>query len=272
MLILLLITALQAVPPLPPDPGLYVVGQNDVLMITVFNQPQLSGKFAVEADGSLTFPLVGRVAVGGKSIRAAEDEMRGLLANGFLKDPQVSITVEQYRSQQVIMMGEVRQPGPLQFTGSMTLLEALARVGSTTERAGTEVIIVRSSPGSTAPAPVSALNPNSPNADTIRVDLATLQAGTLTQNVALRAGDTVFVPRAATVFVSGHVRTPGEYAIRAGMTVRQAIALAGGVTDRGSTRRLQILRQVNGKETTVSADLTTIVQSGDTIVVRERFF
>jgi polysaccharide export outer membrane protein len=236
----------------------------------VFNQPQLSGKFAVEADGALTFPLVGRVAVGGKSIRAAEDEMRRLLSAGYLKDPQVSISVDQYRSQQVIMMGEVKQPGSLQFTGSMTLLEALARVGSTTERAGMEAIVIRPPAGSAAPP--TGLNPNSPNAETIRVDLVSLQTGALAQNIVLRAGDTVFVPRAATVFVSGHVRTPGEYAIRAGMTVRQAIALAGGVTDRGSTRRLRILRQVDGKEVTLDVDQQALVQQGDTIVVRERFW
>ena len=279
MLLLLLLTALQALPT-RTDPALYVVGPNDVLQITVFNQPQLSGKFAVEADGTLTFPLVGRVSVGGKDIRSAENEVKGRLAAGFLKDPQVTIAVEHYRSQQIIMMGEVRQPGTLQFTGSMTLLEALARVGSTTENAGMEVVIVRSAAtGSGAvPAPqnpnlVPPLpNPNGAGPETIRVNLKTLQSGTLTENVVLRAGDTVFVPRAATVFVSGHVRTPGEYPIRTGMTVRQAIALAGGVTDRGSTRRLQIIRQVDGKEVTISVDLTTIVQSGDTLVVRERFF
>ena len=280
MLFLLLLTALQALPPTRSDPASYVVGPNDVLQITVFNQPQLSGKFSVEADGTLTFPLVGRVLVGGKDIRAAENEVKGRLAAGYLKDPQVTIAVEHYRSQQIIMMGEVRQPGTLQFTGSMTLLEALARVGSTTEHAGMEVVIVRSSAtGSGAvPAPqnpnlVPLLpNPNGAGPETIRVDLKTLQSGTLTENVVLRAGDTVFVPRATTVFVSGHVKTPGEYAIRTGMTVRQAIALAGGVTDRGSTRRLQIIRQVEGKEVTISVDLTTLVQSGDTVVVRERFF
>jgi len=71
--------------------------------------------------------------------------------------------------------------------------------------------------------------------------------------------------------VSGQVKTPGEYVIRVGMTVRQAIALAGGVTDRGSGRRIQIVRQVDGKETTLNADLQTPIQAGDTIVVRERF-
>ena len=98
-----------------------------------------------------------------------------------------------------------------------------------------------------------------------------LQAGALSENVALRAGDTIFVPRAATVFVSGQVKSAGEYVIRTGMTVRQALALAGGVTDRGSTRRLQIIRQVDGKEVTLDVNLQTAVQQGDTVVVRERF-
>ena len=74
------------------------------------------------------------------------------------------------------------------------------------------------------------------------------------------------------VFVSGQVYRPGEYTIRAGMTVRQVLALAGGVTDRGSTRRIQIIRHTDGKETTIGADQQDIVRGGDTILVRERFF
>ena len=270
MLMLLFLTALQLPPAAAVDPRMYIVGPNDVLAVTVYNQPQLSGKFAVEADGTLAFPLLGRVAAGGLSIRAVEDKMREALATGYLKDPQVSVTVDQYRSQQIFVMGEVKQPGSLQFTGSMTLIEALARVGSTTERAGMEAMIVRSSSGSSAAAP--AQNPNASSGDTIRVNLQSLQSGALFQNVALRAGDTIFVPRAETVFVSGQVRTPGEYVIRTGMTVRQALALAGGVTDRGSTRRIQIIRLVDGKEVTIGGDLQKPVQAGDTIVAQERFF
>jgi polysaccharide export outer membrane protein len=251
------------------DSRLYTVGPNDVLLVSVYNQPQLSGKFAVEADGTLAFPLLGRVVAGGLSIRAVEDKIRQGLAGGYLTDPQVSITVDQYRSQQIFVMGEVRQPGSLQFTGSMTLIEALARAGSTTERAGAQAVIVRSANGSMA-APAS--DPNALRDDTIRVDLQELQTGKLTGNVMLRAGDTVFVPRAETVFVSGQVRTPGEYVIRGRMTVRQAVALAGGVTERGSSRRIQIIRVVKGEEVTMSSDMQKLLQPGDTIVVQERFF
>jgi polysaccharide export outer membrane protein len=271
MLILLLMTALQAAPAATTDPAHYIVGPNDVLTITVFNQPQLSGKFVVESDGTLAFPLLGRVAVGGLSIRAVEDEMRRRLAAGYVKDPHVSVMMEQYHSQQIFVMGEVRQPGSLQFTGSMTLIEALARVGSTTERAGPEAVIVRSR---TAESSAIAMPPagDSSNAETIRVNLRSLQTGMLSQNIPLRPGDTIFVPRAETVFVLGQVRTAGEITLRGAMTVRQVLALAGGLTERGSTRRIQIVRQVNGKEVTLGTNLQDKVQPGDTIVVRERLF
>jgi polysaccharide export outer membrane protein len=271
MLIVLLLAALQTAPPVNGDQRLYVVGTNDVLTITVYNQAQLSGKFVVEADGTFAYPLLGRVAAGGLSIRAVEDKVRQGLAGGFLKDPQITVTVDQYRSQQIFVMGEVRQPGQLQFTGSMTLIEALARAGSVTEHAGAEAVIIHSATG-VALAPAAVDSAGAAPGDAIHVNLQKLQSGTLAQNVALRPGDTIFVPRAETVFVSGQVRTPGEYPIRAGMTVRQALALAGGVTDRGSARRVQIIRVVNGKEMTIGGDLQKTVQAGDTIVVNERFF
>jgi len=270
MLILFFLAMMQVAPPAVGDPRLYIVGPSDVLTVTVYNQPQLSGKFAVEADGTLAFPLIGRVATGGLSIRAVEDKIRDGLATGYLRDPQVIVTVDQYRSQQIFVMGEVRQPGSLQFTGSMTLIEALVRAGSTTERAGSEVVIVHSSSSSEAAAWPQ--NPNAPSGDAIRVNLENLQRGVPSQNVTLRAGDTISVPRAETVFVSGQVRMPGEYVIRSVMTVRQAVALAGGLTDRGSNSRIQIVRTVGGKEVTISVDLQKTVQAGDTIVVHERFF
>jgi polysaccharide biosynthesis/export protein len=251
----------------------YRVGPNDVLAITVFDSPQLTGRYMVQADGSFTFPLLGRVNVGGLTVQAVENQVRETLAKGYLKNPQVGVSVEEFRSQQVFIVGEVRQPGILQFTGSMTMIEALARAGSTTERAGVEAVIVRTPDGVSPPdAAVLARAQKGDDTNVIRVNLETLQTGTLSQNVTLRSGDTIFVPRADTVFVSGQVYRPGEYTIRAGMTVRQVLALAGGVTDRGSTRRIQIIRHTDGKEATIGADQQDIVRGGDTILVRERFF
>src|SRR4029450_4140146 len=159
MLIVFLLAAFQTAPAVNDAQRLYIVGPNDVLTITVYNQEKLSGKFVVEADGTFAYPLLGRVAAGGLGIRAGEDKVGQGLADGFLKDPQITVAVDQYRSQQIFVMGEVKQPGPLQFTGSMTLIEALARAGSVTERAGTEALIVHSGSGAAAaPAPMPSGN------------------------------------------------------------------------------------------------------------------
>lgn len=248
--------------------GDYVIGGQDVLDITVWNQPSLSGKFSVEADGSFTFPLVGRVKAGGLTLRAVEEELTRRLSDGLLRDPQVRVAVDQYKSQQIFVVGEVRQPGSYPFSGSMTLIEALARAGSTTESAGAEAIVVRPLNG-TARAPSS---PESDPSEVVRVDMRELQAGALMWNVTLKAGDTVFVPRAAKVFVFGQVKMPGEYAMSSGTTVLQALSKAGGLTDRGSTRRVKIVRLIGGTRTELKTTLDDVVQPGDTIIVGERFF
>jgi polysaccharide export outer membrane protein len=233
----------------------YIVGPNDVLTITVFDQPQLTGKYVVQADGTFAFPWLGRVKVGGFGVQQIEKDVRQRLADGFLKNPQVGVTVEQYRSQQVIITGEVRNPQTLEFTGLLPLMTALARVGSITEKAVPEALVTRAG-----------------EAKVVRVDLTGLQSGTLSENILLRGGDTVVVPKAATVFVSGHVVSPGEYPIRKGMTVRQLLALAGGQTERGSTNRMQVIRKVGNEDKTLDIKLQDTVQPNDTIVIRERFF
>jgi polysaccharide export outer membrane protein len=271
---LLLITSSSRQIRAQEEPALYIVGPNDTLTVTVYEQPQLSGKFMVQPDGTFAFPLLGRVKVGGLSVQAIENEMRDRLTKGYLKNPQVSVVVETYRSQQIFIIGEVKQPGGLQFTGTMTMVEALARVGSITENAGSEALIVRQAPGAQPPdaAALKRAQESKDEGNLIRVNLQSLQTGALSENVTLRAGDTIFIPRAEAMFISGHVGNPGAYGVRKGMTVRQALALAGGVTDRGSTRRIQIVRKVDGQERTIDVDLQQLVQPGDTIVVRERFF
>ena len=117
----------------------YVVGPQDVLTIALFDQQDLSGKYTVEADGTFTFPLIGRVKAGGLTLRSVEEALRKELSNGFFKNPQVSVAVEQYRSQRVFVVGEVRAPGTYPLTGDTTLIEALARAGSTSENASGEV-------------------------------------------------------------------------------------------------------------------------------------
>jgi len=168
-------------------------------------------------------------------------------------------------------MGEVRSPGTYPLTGNMTLIEALARAGSTTMDAGGEAVIVRPPAGKAASAPVL---PNQVEASqVVRVSIGDLQSGQLSQNIALQDGDTIFVPRAETIYVFGQVKNPGAYPLKTkDTTVLQALSLAGGVTDRGSTSRIKIVRLVEGKKTELKAKLGDPVLPGDTIIVQERYF
>src|SRR6266513_4414911 len=89
----------------------YIVGPQDVLTITSYDQADLSGKFAVEADGTFTYPLIGRLTAGGLSLRALEMRLKKRLKDeGFFNDPQVTVAVETYKSQKLFIVGEVRSP------------------------------------------------------------------------------------------------------------------------------------------------------------------
>jgi polysaccharide export outer membrane protein len=247
----------------------YVVAAHDVLTITVWAQPDLSGKFIVDEDGTFAFPLIGRVKADGLSPHAIEDQIRARLTGRFFKNPQVSVAMDQYHSQRVNVVGEVRLPGSYPLVGQMTLIDALAKAGSATDRAGTFVLITRAPhPLGTAGTPESA----GTAAAATRVDIRSVQSGSAAQNVVLHDGDTVFVPPADTFFVSGHVHNPGSFALREQTTVLQGVALAGGLTDRGSNRRIQIIRLAGGKRQTFDARPGDVLQPGDTIVVRERLF
>ena len=180
----------------------------------------------------------------------------------------MTVAVEQYRSQRVFVVGEVRNPGPFPLTGRMTLIEALARAGSTLPTAAGEVAIVRAPQGADA----ARCCPTRQDADVVRVSIRDLQSGALAQNIALRDGDTIFVPRAESVYVFGQVKNPGAYPCSKDTTVLQALSLAGGVTDHGATNRIKIVRLVNGEKKELKVKLTDVVRPGDTIIVPERFF
>jgi polysaccharide export outer membrane protein len=247
----------------------YLIGPQDVVTVTVYDHADLSGKFTVDADGSMTFPLIGRVKAAGLTLRALEDALRTQLADGYLKNPQVAVGIDEYKSQRVFVMGEVRGPGAYQLTGDMTIIEALAKAGGVTQNSAEEILIVRAPPGATAAGPAM---PTDKEATVLRVNVRELQAGALSQNVALHDGDTIVVGRSQAVYVFGQVRAPGAYPIDRGTTVLQALSLAGGVTDRGSTGRIKVVRAADGKKKELKVRLTDVVEPGDTLIVAERFF
>src|SRR4029453_9561864 len=191
----------------------YTVGAQDVLTVTVYDQADLSGKFKVEADGAFTYPLVGRVPAAGHTLHAIETELKKRLSDGYLKNPQVTVAVEQYQSQRIFILGEVRAPGSYTLSGDMTLIEALSRAGSTTPSASDEILIVR-------PAPGKATGPTMPDlasdSTVLKVNIRELQEGDLTKNAPLRDGDTIVVPKAQAAYVFGQAKAPGAYAVQSG--------------------------------------------------------
>lgn len=247
----------------------YVIGAHDILTITSFDQDSLSGKYPVDTDGTFTFPLVGRVKAGGLTLRALESELEALLRDGFFKNPQLSVGVEMYRSQKIHVVGEIRSPGTYALTGDMSLIEAIARAGSVLPTASGEALIVRAKTGSATTAPQM---PGTESVDVRTIDLKALQSGALSENVSLKDGDTIFVPRAEAVYVFGQVKSPGAYSVQRNTTVLQALSLAGGITDRGATGRIKIVRIENRRTIELKVKLTDVVRPGDTIMVPERFF
>jgi polysaccharide biosynthesis/export protein len=254
----------------------YVIGPEDVLTITMYDQTDLSGRYNVELDGTFSFPLIGRITAAGLTIRQFEADLRDRLADGYFKNPQLTVAVEQYRSQRIFVVGEVRQPGAVPLTGGMTLIEALARAGSTLPSASGEVVVVRPKDGrGSRSAPALAGNGGQvpeEGYDTWKVNIRELEGGDLDQNIGLRDGDTIFIPRAELIYIFGQVKNPGSYGIQRDTTVLQALSLAGGVTPNGAMGRIRIVRIVDGEKKELRVKLNDMVRPGDTIIVPERYF
>jgi polysaccharide export outer membrane protein len=256
----------------------YEVGPEDVLHIVVLGQPELSGDFSVDRDGVLNFPILGKLKAAGMAPEELERKLTTLLSEGYLKKPQVSLSVREYRSHRVFVTGEVSKPGPVPLKGDQSLRSLLGELGNLGAEAGHEVVVVRPPKGSAEPDQPAALptgdaaSGDGSGADVFRFNVKDVLSGAPDQNMILLSGDTIHFPRAAMVYIMGQVSRPGPYRLQEETVVLQALAVAGGITERGSNKRIKIIRIVNGKKVEVKAQLTDVVQPGDTIMVGERFF
>lgn len=276
--LIVLVSAWQVPAAAPPRPAVpsaqaslsYIIGPSDVLGIKVFDEPLLSTSYNVDSDGTITFPLVGRVEVGGKTVRDVEALLTTLLVSGeFFRRPQVAVEIAQFRSRSIFVLGEVRAPGKYSIEGQVTLLEVIAKAGSLTATAGPVIIVQRYKDGlPTVLAP--ALPGDDRAAELMRVSIDDIKEGRITANLLLQDGDTLFVPAADKFYVTGFVRTPGSFVLVPNMTVRQAIAVAGGMTERGSDRGMKIIRRVGDKEVEVKVTMSTLIKPNDTLRIRQR--
>lgn len=255
----------------------YEIGPQDILRVTVYGHEDLTQTVLVQPDGTFMFPLVGRVKASEMTPAALERKLAILLSQGFIRNPQVTVVVQEYRSKSVFVVGEVARPGTYPLSGTMSLVEVLGKAGPLTGNAAAEVIVVRPLAEVTGPVLPTEVaegegDPEKKRAEVMRVNIRDIQAGELEKNLALKPNDTVFVPQAPKVFVSGEVRNPGAYPFIPGTSVRQAVSLAGGFTQDGSQGRIRVVREVEGKTKEVKIKLDEPIQPGDTIVVKAKLF
>jgi polysaccharide biosynthesis/export protein len=268
VLLICLLSLVVQTPQLPPAPAEYTIGPQDRLAIAVVDELTLTKVVTVGSDGTFDYPYIGMVKAGGATLRALQQEITARLKEKYLRNPQVSIEVETYRSQVVYVWGQVRLPGAVTLMGNTNLTEALAKAGSPTPDAGSYIEInrrPREVPAGTDPATVVKPAPE-------RVSMADLQSGRA-QSIILSDGDTVFVPKAETFFVTGYVKNGGPFLHDATVTVSRAISMAGGVSEKGSRNRIRITRLINGKQVMVKdVKLEDFVLPGDSIEVMSRLW
>ncbi len=236
------------------------LGPGDSVSIQVYGQPDMATTVYVGDEGSIPVPLAGNVPVAGLSPAQAGSRIEAALrGHKILVDPHVTLTVVQTRSQRVSVLGQVGAPGRYPIESNTSILDLLAQAGGVGVNGSDVIYVIR----------------QDRDGKEIRypVDLKGLAGGGAIPTMALKGGDSVFVPKAEQFSIYGEVTTPGRYRVEPGMTVIEAIAKAGGITLRGSQHRVAIKRkQANGSYTSVKANFGDLVQPDDVIQVKESIF
>lgn len=237
---------------LKADSG-YVLGPNDTISVQVYGQPDAGVQTRIKADGTIVMPLIGTIKAEGQTqLQLADTIKNSLVSGGFFKDPVVNVEIGGYVSRTVDVAGKVATPGVFPLDRDYTVLEVLLKSGWIREQGAPYVYLRRAKGG-----------------QEIKLEAEALVRGAPDKNLMLAPGDTLYVPDAETFYVYGQIGHPGTFPILKDMTLRQALAIAGGVTAGGSERKVALIRG-GGKE--VPAKLDDLVRQGDVYIVKERLF
>jgi len=257
----------------------YTIGPQDRLKIEVWDNPDLSREVSVSLTGTFTFPLIGEVKADGLTTDQVRRELVRLLADGYLIDPQVTVTITEYRSKQVNILGEVKNPGTYPYTRRTSLIEMISMAGGLTDQAGPEAFILRSN--GVNPSPVPGIPGTKGRRSTAeadqectmkRIDLNDLLQAGQDLYFLMQENDTIYIPRADFYYVLGEVSKPGQYKLEKDTTVLKAITTAGGNTKKANLKKIIIVRVIEGKEMEIHVGLSQPVRPDDIIRVPESFF
>lgn len=260
----------------------YKVGIGDVLTITVLGESEFSGVFKVSTDGTIDYPYLRKIEVKDKTIEELGTLVTDKLKEGYFKDPQVTVAIKEYLSQQILIVGGVPKPGKYVLTGQTRIIDALSMAGGIGNQSGKKIILLRGGKISNDSDAAAALK-TVERVDPMIIDYYSLvHQGDFSQNLVMKDGDIINVPEANQIFVFGNVAKPGPVKYEEKMTILQAVNLAGGPTPTASTKSTYILRQSTEGQKKIPIRLDKILENkernaiallaDDVIVVPESFF
>lgn len=239
----------------------YRLAAGDTIRISVYQSADLTLETRLTEAGTISYPLLGSVALAGLTVSEAEKRIAdGLRTGNFVKQPQVSIAVQQVRGNQVSVLGQVGRPGryPLE-TGNVQLTDMIATAGGVVPTGADQVVVVGTRNGQPYRVEIDLPSVFGPNR----------RANDLT----LQNGDVVWVERAPMIYMYGEVQRPGSLRLERGMTVMQALAASGGLTQRGTERGLRVHRRdAEGKVRIIEPAMTDKLQAEDIVYIRESVF
>jgi polysaccharide biosynthesis/export protein len=221
----------------------YKIGPEDLIEISVFEEEKLNKTVRVSSQGNISLPLLGVLRVKGLTANELEKEIRDLLAEKYLQNPNVSVFIKEYRNQRISVIGAVDKPGTYDVTGQKTILEVLGIAGGLKEDAGQLLFLIR------VPRPEDEMSKGEKDSEAMRpntfvIDLEELLVkGDLTLNLPLIHGDVINIPVSGKIFVGGDVNKPGGFPLKGKkVTVSQAIAMAEGLKPEAKSGETKILR------------------------------
>lgn len=252
----------------------YKIGPKDLLEITVFELPELNQSVRVSEDGSISLPLLGQVAIEGMAKDEVEKKLASLLEEKYLKKARVTVFIREYQSQRVAVIGAVGKPGMYELIGRTTVLQLISKAGGLTDRASSEMFVLREAKNGVRAR--------------IAIDLDDLiNNGNQKLDIPLQANDTVNIPidQMINIFVFGEVRNPGALQVKMSKrtTLLQAIAQAGGPIEGAARGSVTIKRKdrKTGKEIKMKVNIKDVIKGkrpdielleGDVVFVPESIF
>ena len=243
--------------------GPYTVGPGDVVTVRVFGQDEFNADYVVDEEGHVDLPWVGPVVVSGLGVGRITQQVKQILAEGFVKSPQVTVQVKTYRSQPVQLLGAVKKPDTYFLEGPTRLLDLLAMAGGVvSDKAGSEVRLTRAVGG---------------RSQTVALDLDVVLGGG-DGNFWVQKGDVINLSEGQTFYVNGEVGKPGDYPWKGGLTVTQALAMAGSSKTTANLRKVMLIRAdgtkvvINVARIVKGKDGDVAVGAGDQLIIAESAF